>query len=333
MDALMNYLGVSPTTEYFFAICTVFAGVVFFLGGLYFSFIKPQGEKQAMIDRWRFSPQKQGQAHLLKREGESDRSPLLALVKRFTGWQNLDFLQHSLYKGDLFCPPEVFLGVAGILACVGYLLGALCAPGYFQLVLALSLGSGPFLYLRIKQHLKTTRLEKQMPEGMEFLARSLRAGHTLQSSMELASTEIGHPLGEEFRIAFEEQRYGLGMRKALERMADRVDSQDLRFLVTAIVIQSETGGNLVEILENIGRLIRARLTLKGKISGLTAEGRFSALILGLLPIGIFIILYFMNRNYVMMLFLDPLGHKLMMAGVISLIFGVLWMKKMIRIRV
>ena len=116
-------------------------------------------------------------------------------------------------------------------------------------------------------------------------------------------------------------------------MANRVASQDLRFFVTAVQIQTETGGNLAEILENIGQLIRARLQLKGKISGLTAEGRFSALILALLPIVIFLILYYVNRGYIMTMINDPLGHRLLLGGIISMAIGVLWMKKMIQIKV
>ena len=172
-----------------------------------------------------------------------------------------------------------------------------------------------------------------MPEGMDLLSRSLRAGHTLQSAMEMASAEIGSPLGVEMKIAFEEQRLGLGLNKALHRMADRVASQDLRFFVTAVSIQSETGGNLAEIMENIGKLIRARLQLKGKIQGLTAEGRFSALILAMLPVGIFLTLYFVNPDYIMLLLTDSQGHRLLMGGILSMLIGILWMSKIIQIKV
>jgi tight adherence protein B len=112
-----------------------------------------------------------------------------------------------------------------------------------------------------------------------------------------------------------------------------VDSQDLRFFVTAVSIQSETGGNLAEILENIGKLIRARLLLKGKIQGLTAEGRFSALILASLPVGIFMILYFVNPDYIMLLLTDSQGYRLLMGGILSMAIGILWMRKIIQIKV
>ena len=338
MESLMKSLEASSGTEYFFLMSSVFAGVVFFLVGLYFSFLRPMSDKQLMSKRlWGDSKKRSIQTHLFKVQTEAQPSPLLTVLKTVAVWVKADgkveHLQHSLYQADIFCPPEAFLSVAGILACGGYLAGTMIETFYWRLALAAGLGVLPFLYLRFKQHRKSSRLEKQMPEGMDLLSRSLRAGHTLQSAMELVSNEIDHPLGFEMRIAFEEQRLGLGLNKALYRMADRVASQDLRFFVTAVLIQTETGGNLAEILENIGQLIRARLQLKGKISGLTAEGRFSALILAMLPVGIFFILNYVNHDYIMVLFTDPLGHQLLMGGIISMGIGVLWMKKMVQIKV
>jgi tight adherence protein B len=334
METLLDYLNASPGTRYFFVLCTVFAGVVFSLSGIYFSFFRPFQEKKFMNQRL-WGSNKKGPVHsqLLKAEKDSEGSVLLTLVKNIAGWGKVEHLQHLLYQADIFCPPEAFLSVTGILACAGYVVGTFLEAFYWRIVLAVILGLMPFVYMQVKRHLKTSRLEQQMPEGMELLARSLRAGHTLQSAIELGSGEIGHPLGGEMKIAFEEQKLGLGMNKALQRMADRVDSQDLRFFVTAVLIQMETGGNLAEILDNIGQLIRKRLQLKGKIRGLTAEGRFSALILAALPVVIFFLLYFINRSYIKMLLEDPMGHKLMLGGIVSMIFGILWMKKMIQIKV
>jgi tight adherence protein B len=334
MEALMKFFGASPGTEYFFVLSCVFAGTIFFISGLYFSFIRPMVSQHSMSRRlWGENKQRIIQTQLLRAEKDSEKSLLLALVKHMAGWGKVENLQHALYQADIFCPPEVFLSTIGILTCAGYMIGSFFNSFWWRMILPLGLGGLPYLYLRIKQYRKTSRLEKQMPEGMELLSRSLRAGHTLQSSMELASSEIGRPLGVEFKIAFEEQRLGLGLNKALRRMADRVASQDLRFFVTAVLIQSETGGNLAEILDNIGHLIRDRLKLKGKIQGLTAEGRFSALILAMLPVAIFLLLYFINRKYIAMLLDDPLGHKMLMGGILSMILGVMWMKKMIQIKV
>ena len=123
------------------------------------------------------------------------------------------------------------------------------------------------------------------------------------------------------------------MPQAFRRMGERVASQDLRYFVTAVIIQTETGGNLSEILDNIGLIIRDRLQLKGKIQGLTAEGRFSALILSLMPFVIFLGLYLLNREYVMTLFTDPLGIRLLTGAIITISFGILVMKRMVNIKV
>lgn len=334
MESLMSYLTASPGTHYFFLMSSVFAGVVFFCFGLYFSFFRPMHDKQLMSKRlWGDSKKKLVHPQLFKIQNEAQTSPLLMVVKTVAGWGKVENLQHNLYQADIFCPAETFLSWAGILACAGFLAGSLIDPFYWRICFAVALGALPFFYLRFKKRRKTNRLEKQMPEGMDLLARSLRAGHTMQSAMELVSSEISHPLGVEMRIAFEEQRLGLGLNKALYRMADRVASQDLRFFVTAVSIQTETGGNLAEILENIGHLIRARLQLKGKIGSLTAEGRFSAFILAMLPVAIFAVLYILNGEYIMILLTDPLGHQLLLGAIISMTMGVLWMKKMIQIKV
>jgi len=151
--------------------------------------------------------------------------------------------------------------------------------------------------------------------------------------LDLVSQEIPGPLGTEMRITFEEQKLGLSMPEAFRRMGERVASQDLRYFVTAVIIQAETGGNLSEILENIGLIIRDRLQLKGKIQGLTAEGRFSALILSLLPLVTFLALYLLNREYVLILFRDPLGVKLLTGALISISCGIFIMKRMVAIKV
>ena len=203
----------------------------------------------------------------------------------------------------------------------------------WSLGLSLTLGMLPIIFLRWKRKRKTLKIEKFMPDAMELLARSLRSGHTLQGTLELVSQEIPKPLGTEMRITYEEQRLGLSIAQAFRRMGERVDSQDLQFFVTAVLIQSETGGNLSEILDNIGSIIRDRLKLKGKVQSLTAEGRFSALVLSLLPFVTFFAFYLVNQKYIMTLIKEPMGVRLLTAGIISIIIGIFVMKKMVTIKV
>ena len=133
--------------------------------------------------------------------------------------------------------------------------------------------------------------------------------------------------------AFFNYYMGLSVGQALRRMGERVASQDLRYFVTAVLVQNETGGNLAEILENIGSLIRDRMKLKGKVHTLTAEGRFSALVLMGLPVVTFLALYVMSREYIMLLFSDPLGKKLLAVAIVSMTIGAWVMKKMVSIKV
>jgi tight adherence protein B len=334
MESLSPYLSATPEGKYLFLLASVFAAVVCFLVGFYFSFIRPMSEKRWLRKRlWGDSKKTLVQTQLLKTKRQGQDSPLLTVLKAMNVGGRVQNLQRSLYQAAIFSPVETFLGGAGILACAGYLMGTLLGAFYWRIILAAGLGALPFLYLRFKKQLRARRLERQMPEAMDLISRSMRAGHTLQSAMEIVGSEIGRPLGLEMKIAFEEQRLGLGLNKVLQRLAERVASQDLQFFVTAVLIQTETGGNLAEILENIGQLIRARLQLKGKIQGLTAEGRFSALILALMPFCIFAMLYYVNRDYLMVLINDPLGRRLMLGGIISLGLGILWMKKMVQIKV
>lgn len=330
----MGYLNLSPDVEYALGLSGTFVGVCLFVSGVYLLLIKPLRQRQRVTRRISGSArEKLARVQIFKACQETQKSLLLSLVQSLTGWGRIENLQQKLLQADIYWPPATFLGVVGILACLGILLGMMKNHLLLGIGLAVGLGYLPFFYLRFKKQRKSRLFEKQMPEAMELLARSLRAGHTLPSAIDLMSQEIGHPLGSEMRIVYEEQRLGLGLPVALRRLAERVASPDLRYFVTAVLIQNETGGNLAEIMENIGYIIRERLKLAGKVRGLTAEGRFSAIILGLLPLVIFMLMTFINYNYIMTLWREPLGYKLLVTGVISVLIGALWMKKMIQIKV
>ncbi len=266
-------------------------------------------------------------------ESRDRNSPVTSLMGRLTGWGRVDNLERQLIQADLYIPPGVFILVVALMGSVGFLLGGRFLDGIWIWVGAAVMGCLPIFILRWKKRRKTAQFEKQMPEAMELLARSLRAGHTLPATMEMVAQEIQPPLGKEMRITYEEQRLGLSVPQALRRMGERVASQDLGYFVTAVLVQNESGGNLAEILENIGSLIRERMKLKGKVQSLTAEGRFSALILMGLPVVTFLALYVMKRDYIMLLFTDPLGKKMLGAMMGSMAIGAWVMKKMVSIKV
>lgn len=266
-------------------------------------------------------------------ESLNRNSPVTSWMGRLAGWGRVDKLERQLMQADLYLPPGLFVLVVALMGAVGFLLGGRFLDGYWIWLVTAAMGFFPIFILRWKKRRKTARFEKQMPEAMELLARSLRAGHTLPATMELVAQEIQPPLGKEFRITYEEQRLGLSVSQALRRMGERVASQDLSYFVTAVLVQNETGGNLAEILEGIGTLIRERMKLKGKVEALTAEGRFSALVLMGLPVLTFLVLFLVSRDYVMLLFTDPLGKKMVGAGLVSAAIGAWVMKKMISIKV
>lgn len=268
-------------------------------------------------------------AKIFKTEAPGQKGLIVSLMEQ-SGWRKtLDKLGKELTRAGIYKTPGNFLSLVVILASAGFILGRFANNFLISLLIALVAGTIPFLVLSISKKKRTSLIERQMPDVMELLARSLRAGHTLPSAMELAGKETPEPLGTELRTAYEEQRLGLSLSEALRHVVDRVASRDFRYFVTAVLIQTETGGNLAEIMEKIGYLIRDRLRVKGKIKGLTAEGRLSATILGILPFAMFLILYTIHKKYVMTLFIDPWGKKLLVVGLIAMTLGIFSMRKII----
>ena len=246
---------------------------------------------------------------------------ILTVIEKFGARAIIEDIRIKLQQADLAWDVTTFLGVTILLALVGFIIGNLKHGVVAGIGFGAVFGLLPFLYVRIKIKKKTARIEEQMPDVMDLLARSLRAGHTLSSAFELAGQETPHPLGTELSMVFEEQRLGIGLNAALQDMVQRVDSPDLRYFVTGVLIQSETGGSLAELMEKLGRLIRERLTLKMKVMALTSEGRISAWIMIALPIGLFLFLYATQPKYVSLLFEDPTGQKMLAGAVISMILG------------
>jgi tight adherence protein B len=334
MNFLTNFNLAGMEFQYALGLVGLFLGMMLLIMAIYCGLVEPIRKRRLINQRLRGNKREQEvRAQVFKSYQETKTSVVLNLAERYLGWGKEDNLQRQLLQADIYLAPNTFICVAMFLSGLGFLIGWLAGSWTWSLGLSFLLGVFPLMFMRFKRRRKTLQIERYMPDAMELLARSLRAGHTLQGTLDLVSQEIPGPLGTEMRITFEEQKLGLSMPQAFRRMGERVASQDLRYFVTAVIIQTETGGNLSEILENIGLIIRDRLQLKGKVRGLTAEGRFSALILSLLPFVTFMALYFLNREYVMTLFRDPLGPKLITGALISIGIGILIMKRMVVIKV
>jgi tight adherence protein B len=220
------------------------------------------------------------------------------------------------------------LGAIGFL--VAYLFGrsSILAAG-----IAFAAALVPFLYLLNKKQKRTAKFQSQLPEALDMIARSMRAGHAFTTGMRLAADEFADPLGTEFSYTMDEVNFGVSVPDALGNLLGRVDCSDLNFFVVAVILQRETGGNLAEIMEKIAHLIRERFKLLDKIQTLSAEGKLSAAILTAIPFVVAGIVYVMNPKYIMILATEPAGRILVLAAIILMIVGFYVMRRIIRIKV
>jgi len=187
----------------------------------------------------------------------------------------------------------------------------------------------PFMYLRNRGARRLKTFEEQFPEAIDLLARSLRAGHALPTALQNVADEIRDPVGREFRVLFEQQNYGMSLTEALRAFAQRVPVLDARFFVTAVLTQRETGGNLSEVLDNLASVIRERFKVKRHVRVVSAHGRITGWVLGCLPPALAFILYLIAPAHIGLLWTDPLGFQMLMAGLVLQVIGVLIIRKII----
>jgi tight adherence protein B len=195
------------------------------------------------------------------------------------------------------------------------------------------LGMTPFFWLLHRKRKRIQQFLEGMPEAVELISRALRAGHSLASGLHLVTEEMKGPIADEFGRVFEEQNLGIPIEISLRTMADRIPAMDVRFFVVAVVIQRATGGDLAEVLDKIGRLIRQRFELFGHVKGLTAEGRLSGVVLLALPPGLLAFLAFSNYGYISVLFTTPVGNKMLIITAVLQLLGALSIKKIVAIKV
>lgn len=191
----------------------------------------------------------------------------------------------------------------------------------------------PYSYVAFRRKRQFRKFSSLLPDAMDLVSRALQAGHSLTAALDLVGQEIADPVGKEFRRVSEEQNLGLPLRDALLNLADRVPIADVRFLVAAMLIQRETGGNLVEVLDKTTTLLRDRIRLLGEIRIYTAQGRLTGWILCLIPILLFFGLTAINPNYTAPLVTEPLGQHLLIGGATMMILGALLIRKIVRIKV
>ena len=191
----------------------------------------------------------------------------------------------------------------------------------------------PYMLLRMKRGRRLKAFNTALPDAIDLMARSLRAGHSMNSSIELIAEQSPEPLSSEFVQVYKQQRLGLHFRDALLQMGRRIPSRDLQFLITAILVQKETGGDLTEILDRTAHVIRDRMRIEGEVRTRTAQGRLTGWILGLLPVIMLVLLNIVSPGYSSILFHDPTGQKLLYAGGILIVLGGLIIRKIVDVQV
>ncbi len=279
-------------------------------------------------------------------DGSADAAPLS--IERIGQKSRFDWLDQNVVRnlptGDKLVKYIATSGVAvsagemmvlsGAFGAAGaFLLWVLGKPFVFSVVAALVLGVLPWFWLARRRNKRIALFERQIPEALDLMGRALRAGHAFPTAVKMVGDEMPEPIAREFRVLFDESNFGVPQNEAMIRLADRVPVDDLRYFVIAVMIQRESGGNLAELLDNIAYIVRARLKLLGEVRVLSAEGKLSAWILGLLPFAVGGVINLMNPKFMSILWTDPAGLRVVGFALLAMVVGVWWMSKIIKIRV
>lgn len=317
----------------------IFGGVLLLTFGVIFAVIRPTASERTIEGR------------IAKLRNPADPSPVLAddatalikltrlseivcldcLLQRFSWAHRLQLLTEQAESS--WSVPKV-LGGALALALTGYAVGCYTLPsGSLPLVPAVALAAAPFFVLRWQKQRRLREFNRHLPEAIDLMSRALRAGHSLTAAIEIVGEECPEPVRTEFREVYRQQNFGLPARDALLQLAQRMPLPELGFVVTAMLLQRETGGNLVEVLDRTTVVIRERLRIQGEVRIYTAQGRLTGWILSLLPIAMYFLLSLANRGYTRVLMEDPTGRKLVYAGLVLMVVGSLAIRKIVDVKV
>lgn len=261
-------------------------------------------------------------------------SDVPALNKLLVQWQWANRLRDYIEQSGVRSKPGKILLLSFVIAVGTYLIVAFFTP-YILIAIAAGLVAAtiPLAFIAFMRSRRFWEFEKHFPEALDLLARAVRAGHAVTTGLEMVGKELADPVGGEFRTAFEEQNFGLPLRDALLNMTERIPLLDVRFFVTAMLIQRETGGNLAEILDNLSRVIRERFRIRGEVRIRTAQGRMTAGILIALPPIMMFMLNLLNPAYMKPLFTESLGHWMLIIAFSLQVVGSILLWKIVHIEV
>ncbi|HUY82424.1 MAG TPA: type II secretion system F family protein [Acidobacteriaceae bacterium] len=243
-------------------------------------------------------------------------------------------LRQLIYQADLrwTAGTLIMMSLAAFLI-PAYLIKWTTGSLLFGMLIGIVTGSAPFLFVLFKRNRRFSRFEQLLPEALDLMVNAMRAGHSLNSALDLVAHEISDPLGGEFRICFDEQNYGLELKTAMNNLVSRVPIQDLKMVVTAILIQKESGGNLAEVLDKVAYVIRERFRLKRQVRVHTAQGRMTGWVLSFLPLILGAALYMINPKGISLLWKRQLGLDMLYYAGISNVIGALIIRKIVNMEV
>jgi tight adherence protein B len=322
-------------TIFLFFGVAVFVAVVLGIEGSFIWWNARRGPEAKRIERRLMAVSAGGHSPkeltILKQRALSNSAGLQKLLLTMPRAHMLDRI---LLQSGLSMKVGDFLGLTALLGLAGLLVPLFTGHGWlFGIVFCLVLGVLPTLYVRRAKTKRMLKIENQLPDAIDLMGRAMRAGHAFPTALSMVGDEMADPIGGEFRILFDEINYGVNLQDALLNLLARVPSTDLQYFVVALLLQRETGGNLAELLDNISAIVRSRIKLMGEVRTLSAEGKLSAWILGLLPFCVAVVINIVNPEFMTVLWTDPVGLKMIYGAVFMMAFGVWWMSRIIKIRV
>ncbi len=316
----------------------IFLIAVGFVSGIYFFIWElPEREKRKKIkerlesiseaDRRAPSPE----LDLIKRELLSDVPAFNRILIRFS---HTGQLKKLIGQADMKMKVSTFILLSLVAFAAGVILSnQLLGVWPVSILVGILCSFLPLLLVLFKRKRRFNKFEQLLPEALELMTRAVKAGHTFHTGMEMIADEMVDPIAKEFKITFDEQNFGLPLKQALFNLVERVPLLDLKFFVTAVLMQKETGGNLAEILTNLSHLIRERFKIMGEVRTLSAQGRLTGYILTAVPSAMLVILSGMNWDYMSALFKEKIGHYMLAGAVFCQLLGYIIIRKIVNIKV
>jgi tight adherence protein B len=272
-----------------------------------------------------------GDGTVVKRTAEG---PLPMVDRMLSGSRAGSKLSHLIEQSGVRTTPSAIIAFSvGTAIVLGLLTGLFVRTPFVAPAIGLMGALIPFAYLKQCRSSRLRRFEEQFPEALDILSRAIRAGHAFQTALGMAADEMPTPVGPELKKTFDQQNYGLPLRDALNELAERIGILDVRFFVTAVLIQRETGGNLSEILDNLAHVVRERFKIQRQVRVHTAHGRFTGYVLLALPAFLAVALTIINREHMELLFRERLGQMMLITAMVLQGIGYVWIKKVIKIEV